>query len=168
MTTMTLSPAPTRTTSRRVDAPTARRVAARRPAGWPPPSVAAGCAGAEPRVIVEPVPGGSARAARVGVAPLTTAPARLTRRGRVLLALAFLAVVGGGFAVGGASVGAPAEPTSYAVVTVQPGQTLWGIANQVAPGVDPRLTVERLVAVNGLADANAIVAGDELTVPLSE
>jgi len=103
----------------------------------------------------------------VGLAPLTTEPARLTRRGRVAVGVAFVAVLGGGLAVGQASVAAPSAPTSYGVLTVEPGQTLWGIAQEVAPGVDPRATVERLVAVNGLVDADDITAGDRLSVPVA-
>ena len=162
MTTMTLT-----------TAPPARRTSTRPRRSWGQPTAVRGCAGADlsadlsadlnPAPVVAPE-----RVSRVGVAPLHTAPAKLTRRGRVAVVVGFLAVLGGGLAVGQASVATPTAPISYGVVTVEPGQTLWGIAGQVAPGVDPRLTVERLVAVNGLVDANAITAGDQLTVPLAD
>jgi nucleoid-associated protein YgaU len=160
MTTMTLT-----------TAPPVRRTAPRRRPTWEPIGVrgcagtdqtGAGRTGAAPRAFDRPT-----RSAAVGVAPLQTASSRLTRRGRVAVVLGFLAVVGGGAVVGQATVAVPSAPTSYGVVTVEPGQTLWGIALQVAPDVDPRATVERLVAVNGLVDADAITAGDQLTVPLS-
>lgn len=162
MTTMTLRPA----------APAARATTRRRPV-WSParptvaPAAVRGCAGVGARTkpassLTRPV-----APLLVGVAPLTTAPARLTRRGRVAAVLGFVAVLGGGLTVGQATVGAPVAPTSYAVLTVEPGQTLWGIANVVAPGVDPRTTVQRLVAVNGLVDADDITAGDRLRVPLA-
>ena len=154
MTTMTLT-----------TAPPARRTATRRRPAWERPTAVRGCAG--PDATGAAVPRATRpRAARAGVAPVYAAPTRLTRRGRIAVVLGFLAVLGGGLAVGQATVATPTAPISYGVVTVQPGQTLWGIANQVAPDVDPRLTVERLVAVNGLVDANAITAGDQLSVPL--
>ena len=162
MTTMTLRPA----------APAARATTRRRPV-WSParptvaPAAVRACAGVGARTkpassLTRPV-----APLLVGVAPLTTAPARLTRRGRVAAVLGFVAVLGGGLAVGQATVATPTAPTSYDVLTVEPGQTLWGIANVVAPGVDPRTTVQRLVAVNGLVDADDITAGDRLRVPLA-
>lgn len=162
MTTMTLSPAPP-----------VRRLATRpRPAGPQAlPAAVRGCAGADARGAASPPLAHAAERravpATLGLPPLTTAPARLTRRGRVAAVLGFVAVLGGGLTVGQATVGAPVAPTSYAVLTVEPGQTLWGIAGVVAPGVDPRTTVQRLVAVNGLVDADDITAGDRLRVPLA-
>lgn len=161
MTTMTLSPAPP-----------ARRPATRRRPTRPPALQAAvrGCAGADARGAASPPIAHTAprRAVPVpaGLAPLTTAPARLTRRGRAAAVLGFVAVLGGGLVVGQATVGAPGVPTSYEVLTVRPGQTLWGIAHEVAPGVDPRTTVDRMVAVNGLVDADDITVGDRLSIPL--
>jgi hypothetical protein len=157
MTTMTLT----------TTAPSARRSATRLRPSWHQPTGVRGCTGAEETGAAVRPARRPASSVQVGVAPLQTTSARLTRRGRVAVALGFVAVLGGGLAVGQASVGSPSAPNSYAVVTVQPGQTLWGIANQVAPGVDPRLTVERLVAVNGLVDADAITAGDQLSVPIA-
>ena len=49
-------------------------------------------------------------------------------------------------------------------VVVQPGQTLWSIALQADPSADPRLIVQRIVAMNSLAGAN-ITAGQHLLVP---
>lgn len=142
-------------------APRVRRAATRQRPSWTPTPAVRGCAGAE-------VTGARVgRSARVGLAPLTTPPTRLTRRGRVAVVIGFLAVLGGGLAVGQATVARPTAPASYGVMTIQPGQTLWEIARQVAPGVDPRGTVERLVAVNGLVDADDITAGDRLSVPIA-
>jgi hypothetical protein len=59
-------------------------------------------------------------------------------------------------ASGAAGVAAP--PT----VVVQPGDTLWTIAADVAPGADVRITVDRLVALNG---SSPIVPGQELVLP---
>lgn len=49
-----------------------------------------------------------------------------------------------------------------ATVVVQPGDTLWTIAATVAPDVDVRITVDRLVALNG---GSPIVVGQELNLP---
>jgi nucleoid-associated protein YgaU len=98
-----------------------------------------------------------------------SAPVRLTHRGRLVLALA-LALVAGlavlGLGLGGASAvrgtGGPVTTT----VVVQPGETLWQIAQRVAPGADPRLTVDRLQRLNGL-DGALVVPGQELVVPIA-
>src|SRR5205823_11848037 len=73
-----------------------------------------------------------------------SARARLTRRGRhalggiaVLLGLA----LGGGAAAAAVHVGRPTPPLPSAVsatVVVMPGDTLWTIAERLAPGRDPR------------------------------
>jgi hypothetical protein len=49
-----------------------------------------------------------------------------------------------------------------ATVVVQPGDTLWTIAAAVAPDVDVRITVDRLIERNGRAP---IVPGQELELP---
>lgn len=56
---------------------------------------------------------------------------------------------------------APAAPT---VIVVEPGDTLWGIAERVAPEADPRSTVRRLAEANGLA-STVLVPGMEIQVP---
>jgi hypothetical protein len=45
---------------------------------------------------------------------------------------------------------------------VQPGDTLWTIAGAVAPDTDLRITVDRLIALNG---ASPIIPGQEQVVP---
>jgi LysM repeat protein len=58
-----------------------------------------------------------------------------------------------------------APPVAYATVTVQPGQTLWALAEQkTAPGGDVQATVDQIIAVNHLAGADLTV-GQTLTVP---
>jgi LysM repeat protein len=58
------------------------------------------------------------------------------------------------------SAGGPA-PAAPRVVTVQPGDTLWGIATRVAPEVGPRLEVDRLRRLNSL-DPGELVPGQQL------
>ncbi|MEO6701283.1 MAG: LysM peptidoglycan-binding domain-containing protein [Jatrophihabitantaceae bacterium] len=104
----------------------------------------------------------------LSVAPAASAPLRLTRRG--VVALALLTVVLGALllVVARASFGgAPATPASGSAaagpVTVQPGDTLWTIAQQVAPNRDPRLEVDRLRELNHLASV-ALSPGQTLKV----
>ena len=102
---------------------------------------------------------------------LTPGHIRLTRRGRLaLLCVAVLCMVFG-FSIGNlVSFGssAPSYPTTPSVgsptVVVQPGQTLWGIATQVAPHADPRATVQRIIDLNHLTGTNLQV-GESLVLP---
>ena len=91
---------------------------------------------------------------------------RLTTRGRVvaLIALAALAfaLVSLGRVVTAASTES-AVPPRHAVV-VQPGETLWRIARDVAPHADPRITVGRIIEINGL-DGAQVRVGQQLLVP---
>ena len=75
-----------------------------------------------------------------------------------LLSAAFSAVV----AASDAEVGAVATAT----VVVERGQTLWQIAREVAPSVDPRVTVDRIATLNALPASGALQAGSTLVVPL--
>ncbi|GAA1933788.1 hypothetical protein GCM10009775_27140 [Microbacterium aoyamense] len=96
---------------------------------------------------------------------------RLTARGRRLLtavaalpaaiALAF-AVVSGGAALATIDDGAPAQ--SFATVTVSAGDTLWSIAEDIAPTADPRDVVDAIVRLNAL-DGAQISAGQSLAIP---
>jgi LysM repeat protein len=49
---------------------------------------------------------------------------------------------------------------------VREGDTLWSIAETLAPGQDPRPVVDRLASVNGL-DPALLVPGQTLVVPSS-
>jgi nucleoid-associated protein YgaU len=92
---------------------------------------------------------------------------RLTRRGRLAVLAASLAIVGGGVTMLG-SPAASTHDTYHAAnhrVVVQPGQTLWDIAQQVAPGQDPRTVIAEIVDLNSLASSGEIRAGQPLYVP---
>jgi hypothetical protein len=95
-------------------------------------------------------------------------PARLTRRGRLLVSLAALLVAVTGavlLAGGGAALAGTDRPAvSHRQVTVQPGQTLWQIAERTAPGSDPRETVQRILDLNGL-QTSEVQAGTALLLP---
>jgi LysM repeat protein len=91
---------------------------------------------------------------------------RLTLRGRlVLIVLAALLLSGIGVLAKAAtsSASGPAV-TSHAMITVQPGDTLWSIATKAAPNADPRATVQRIVDLNGMS-GTAIASGEQLRLP---
>ncbi|MFI0355631.1 LysM peptidoglycan-binding domain-containing protein [Actinomadura sp. 9N407] len=50
------------------------------------------------------------------------------------------------------------------IVTVKPGETLWEIATRDDPTGDPRVTIQRIVDLNGLA-GTFIQPGQELRMP---
>jgi Tfp pilus assembly protein FimV len=98
-------------------------------------------------------------------APRAARPVRLTRRGRALLLLVLVTLLLGAFSLGRTSADAGGGATAPRPTTVvQPGDTLWSIARRVAPGADPRVTVDRLARLNDLG-GRPIVAGQRLVLP---
>ncbi len=96
---------------------------------------------------------------------------RLTRRGRVvftalaampLVIWAAVVVLGSAAAAAGDGLATPGEVFEY--VTVGAGDTLWEIAESIAPGDDPRLVVDDIVRLNGL-DSSAVEPGQRLALP---
>ncbi len=106
------------------------------------------------------------------VTPRMVAPRlRLTRRGRgVLAALAAtpivialaIAILGNGAAIASREDGAAAG--SFQTVTVSAGDTLWLIAEEVAPDSDPRDVVDAIMRLNALDDPT-VIAGERLAIP---
>lgn len=105
--------------------------------------------------------------------PAPLPPLRLTRRGRIVLIgiplvlLAALLLSLAGFFNSPAKASdsaADLEVTSAVSVTVQPGQSLWGIAATVAPERDARDVVADIVQLNNLS-AGAVFPGQQLFVP---
>ena len=92
---------------------------------------------------------------------------RLTRRGRTVLVLAFLGLAlalmipFGGWATASLTGGSP-EPVR--VVEVQPGDTLYGIASDLAEPGQIRTMVHRIQELNSLPGGQ-IVEGQKLAVP---
>jgi hypothetical protein len=79
----------------------------------------------------------------------------------VLAIAAAAAVIGLAFM---ANSGTASVPASTTVVRVQPGQTLWDIAERSAPGSDTEAVVSRIRELNGLGEV-ALRPGQPLTVP---
>lgn len=92
---------------------------------------------------------------------------RLTQRGRlvVLLTLVALALVVFTFVGSPAASTATSHHPTTATVVVQPGQTLWDIAAEAAPGADPRDVVTAILELNDLSDPGAVRPGQPLYVP---
>jgi Tfp pilus assembly protein FimV len=97
-----------------------------------------------------------------------TTAVRLTRRGRLMIVLAAMALMvlagvvlghGSSQAAGRGSVAATSR-----TLTVKPGDTLWSVAARIAPHSDPRLVVADIESRNHLAGA-AVRAGQQLRVP---
>lgn len=89
----------------------------------------------------------------------------LARLGWAALALAACLALASGIGRAGAEGRAAggAEPT-YEQITVEPGDTLWGIADQRYPGSDVRAMVYEIEQINGLSGP-VIMAGQRLKVP---
>ena len=96
---------------------------------------------------------------------------RLTRRGRVvftalaalpLIAWALVAVLGSGGAAADAGSQAPA---SFEYVTIGQGDSLWALAESIAPDGDPRVLVDEIIRLNGLDDA-IVEPGQRLALPV--
>ena len=91
---------------------------------------------------------------------------RLTRRGRLAVSIASIVLAAfAGAAVVTMATGTDVSASSTAVTyTVQPGDTLWGIAARVHPGADRRDTVATLLRLNPSA-AGGVSAGQVLREP---
>ncbi len=89
---------------------------------------------------------------------------RLTRRGRAVLWLTALLVAGLGLVLAAPASEAadPAGPDR--TVVVQPGDTLWSIAQRYVPGGDPYATIDEIRRLNGLP-GYTVQAGEKLTLP---
>ena len=94
-------------------------------------------------------------------------PIRLTTRGRfVLVLLASFLILGTWLTVGGGSADASTEQgiAVGGTVVVQPGESLWSIATELAPHSDPRDMIIRIRDMNNLGSSH-VYPGQSLAVP---
>lgn len=97
---------------------------------------------------------------------------RLTRRGRavfttlaalpLVICALVLAVNGGGAVAGGSAL----TGTSFDYITVPAGDSLWTIAEEIAPDADPRDIIDDIMSLNQLSTAE-VQAGQRLAIPTS-
>jgi len=129
-------------------------------------------AGSGARRAAVPVLSGTVVAAPGRTAGAVVAPhrLRLTRRGRIVLAVLAVIAVCGLFVAGGSAAQASGRtaahggPSTAEQVVVQPGDTLWSIAQGADPNADARTVVQEILQANRLTTAS-ITAGQRLWVP---
>ena len=115
-----------------------------------------------PEAVVYRFPVERAEAARIRAGIRRRRAAR--RRHRAGLAAVALAVVGLTIFGGGQEATAPAAQQTKGTAIVQPGDTLWDIAERHAPeGMDPRAYVDFLVRANDIGPI--LQAGQKLRLP---
>jgi LysM repeat protein len=105
----------------------------------------------------------------------TASPApslRLTRRGRAVLVLLLAGLLLAAFSTGRSATqaadvaGGAGAATPPAQVVVQPGESLWSLAERVAPQNDPRQVIAQIQRLNDL-DGSGIQAGQLLLLPVA-
>ncbi|MFD0817307.1 LysM peptidoglycan-binding domain-containing protein [Micromonospora zhanjiangensis] len=89
---------------------------------------------------------------------------RLTRRGRVAVVVFFLLSLTGLVLVLAPASRAGGPPGPDPVDVVQPGDTLWSVAERHLPGRDPFATIAEIRRLNGLPD-NVVHPGQRLALP---
>lgn len=106
---------------------------------------------------------------RVGVTQPSNPRLRLTRRGRAVLtslvagplvALVLSVALNGGTAAATSDL----SSGNFEYVTVQAGQSLWALAESVAPSADPRDVVSEIVNLNQLENSE-LHPGDRIAIP---
>jgi hypothetical protein len=100
---------------------------------------------------------------------------RLTRRGRIVVAalimagvvlVAALAWLAGTARAEAAGSGPPASTVYHSLrsVVVQPGESLWAIAEQADPAGDPRSVMQEIIDINALR-GTSVQPGQHLWLP---
>jgi hypothetical protein len=114
---------------------------------------------------------GRPRAVAAPHAQRTAPPLRLTRRGRIVVAVAaallvtIISLLAAGVAQATNHGPSPrAARQNLVQVVVRPGQTLWSVAESADPDRDTRVVVRQIVDLNSLSGPT-VQAGQQLWVP---
>jgi len=110
------------------------------------------------------------RTASIRSAAMPAPRLRITARGRKVLAvvialpaitvLGLLAMFSGGSAIATGS----ANTADFDYLTVQAGQSLWGIAENIAPDADPRDVIAEIMSLNQLHESS-VQPGQRIAIP---
>lgn len=93
----------------------------------------------------------------------TSRPVHLTRRGRVVVLLALVAVVFAGVSLLRTATDTATADAGTVQVLVEQGDTLWEVAQRHAPESDPREVIAEIGTLNDLS--RGLRAGQLLTLP---
>ena len=91
-----------------------------------------------------------------------TPAARKFFRSAVIVAFAATSVFG--FVSTAAANNSASNPADFEYVTIEAGQTLWDLAEQVAPGTNPQDWMQDVVNLNGLTSTD-LKPGQRLALP---
>ncbi|MFT4009744.1 MAG: LysM peptidoglycan-binding domain-containing protein [Nocardioidaceae bacterium] len=97
-----------------------------------------------------------------------SAPLRLTRRGRIVVGALFLVMllaVAVAFGARSAATGETGTPVPTRTVVVGSGDTLWGIASEIAEPGHTRAMMQQIEDLNALS-SSTLQPGQELAVPV--
>ena len=91
-----------------------------------------------------------------------TPAARKFMRSAVIVAIASVSFFG--FVNGANASGSFGANASFEYVTVSAGETLWSMADRLAPNSDPRDWIQEVVNLNGLTSAD-LTPGQRIAIP---
>ena len=106
--------------------------------------------------------------AEVSPAGAVVTPVLATRRGRLtVFLLSLLVALTAAFVLAGGAVGTgeAGQPAPTEIVQVAPGDTLWGIASDIATDGDVRGVMNEIERLNAL-ESTGLAAGQKLRVPV--
>ncbi len=107
-----------------------------------------------------------------GTAGYGSARLHITKRGRAVLSFLIavpLAIAAAAFGLGALGTSAAAgsaagSASTFQYVTVDPGESLWQLAETIAPTADPRDVVADISTLNNLSSSD-VQAGQRLAIP---
>lgn len=113
----------------------------------------------------------NADSSRTARASASRAPRlRITRRGRLVLTslvvgpLVALGVVAGVSATSAIATSASSAVVEFDYLTINAGESLWQVAERIAPSSDPRDVVADIVSLNQLS-TSSVESGQRIAIP---